>query len=81
MHFARHRPDSIWQTGINYYGNKYLFVYLEDCSRDLPAIEVCPEATTENLLNLTDHALGHKGTPNEALSDQGMLATNFLTLR
>jgi transposase InsO family protein len=71
IRFQRTHPDSLWQTDIKYYGDEYLIVYLDDCSRYLPAIELYTEATTDNLLNLTDHALSHGRTPSQVLSDHG----------
>jgi transposase InsO family protein len=71
IRFQRTHPDSLWQTDIKYYGLQYLIAYLDDCSRYLPAIELYTEATTDNLLNLTDHALSHGRTPSQVLSDHG----------
>jgi len=69
--FQRAHPDSLWQTDIKYYGDEYLIAYLDDCSRYVPAIELYTEATTENLLNLTDDALSHGRPPSQVLSDHG----------
>jgi len=69
--FARQHPDSLWQTDIKYYGDEYLIAYLDDRSRYVPAIELYMEATTDNLLNLTDYALSHGRTPSQVLSDGG----------
>jgi hypothetical protein len=69
IRFQRTHPDSLWQTDIKYYGDEYLIAYLDDCSRYVPAIELYTEATTENLLSLTDDALSHGRTPSQVLSD------------
>ena len=69
--FQRAHPDSLWQTDIKYYGDEYLIAYLDDCSRYVPAIELYTEATTENLLSLTDDALSHGRPPSQVLSDHG----------
>ena len=71
IRFQRTHPDSLWQTDIKYYGDEYLIAYLDDCSRYIPAIELDTEATTENLLGLTDDALSHGRTPSQVLSDHG----------
>jgi len=71
IRFQRTHPDSLWQTDIKYYGDEYLIAYLDDCSRYLPGIELYTEATTENLLNLTDSALSHGRIPSQVLSDHG----------
>jgi len=71
IRFQRTHPDSLWQTDIKYYGDEYLIAYLDDCSRYVPAIELYMEATTDNLLTLTDSALSHGRTPSQVLSDHG----------
>jgi transposase InsO family protein len=71
IRFQRAHPDSLWQTDIKYYGSEYLIAYLDDCSRYVPAIELYSEATTDNVLALTDHALSHGRTPGQVLSDHG----------
>ena len=71
IRFQRAHPDSLWQTDIKYYGSEYLIAYLDDCSRYVPAIELYSEATTENVLKLTDSALSHGRTPGQVLSDHG----------
>jgi len=71
IRFQREHPDSLWQTDIKYYGDQYLIAYLDDCSRYLPGIGLYTEATTENVLSLTDHALSHGRVPKQILSDHG----------
>jgi len=50
IRFARQHPDSLWQTDIKYYGNRYLVAYLDDCSRYIPAASLYREATADNVL-------------------------------
>jgi len=71
IRFQRAHPDSLWQTDIKYYSSEYLIAYLDDCSRYVPAMELYPEATTDNVLTLTDSALSHGRTPGQVLSDHG----------
>jgi transposase InsO family protein len=71
IRFQRTHPNSLWQTDIKYYGDEYLTAYLDDCSRYLPGIGFYAEATTDNLLSLTDYALNQGRPPNQVLSDHG----------
>lgn len=50
IRFARQHPDSLWQTDIKYYGDRYLIAYLDDCSWYIPAASIYREAATENVL-------------------------------
>jgi len=38
IRFQRAHPDSLWQTDIKYYGNRYLIAFRDDCSRYLTGI-------------------------------------------
>jgi transposase len=37
IRFQREHPDSLWQTDIKYYGDRYLIAFLDDCSRYVPS--------------------------------------------
>jgi transposase InsO family protein len=69
--FQRAHPDSLWQTDIKYYGDRYLMAYLDDCSRYLPAATLSPEATTDTVLETFEEALSAGRTPKQILSDHG----------
>jgi transposase InsO family protein len=71
IRFARQHPDSLWQTDIKYYGDRYLIAYLDDCSRYIPAASICREATTDNVLETLKEALSQGRTPQQILSDHG----------
>ena len=71
IRFARQHPDSLWQTDITEYGDQYLIAFLDDCSRYVPAVNLFPEATTENVLETLDNALSSGRTPSQILSDHG----------
>jgi putative transposase len=69
--FARQHPDSLWQTDIKYYDDKYLIAFLDDCSRYIPAATLNPEATTNQVLDTLKNALSAGRTPKQILSDHG----------
>jgi len=71
IRFARQHPDSLWQTDITEYGNQYLIAFLDDCSRYVPAVSLCPQATTDNVLETLENALSNGRTPQQILSDHG----------
>ena len=71
IRFARQHPDSLWQTDIKYYGNRYLVAYLDDCSRYIPAASLHREATTDNVLATLEEALSNDRNPSQILSDHG----------
>jgi len=72
IRFARQHPDSLWQTDITEYGDQYLIAFLDDCSRYVPAVNLCPEATTDKVLETLENALLSSGrTPSQILSDHG----------
>ena len=48
-----------------------MIAYLGDCSRYVPATEPYSEATTDNVLTLTDCALSHGRTSGQVLGDHG----------
>ena len=69
--FQREHPDSLWQTDIKYYGDRYLIAFLDDCSRYLTGIALLKEATTSRILHLLDATLRLGRTPRQILSDHG----------
>lgn len=71
IRFARQHPDSLWQTDIKYYGDRYLIAFLDDCSRYIPAATLTPEATTDQVLDTLENALSNGRTPKQILSDHG----------
>lgn len=71
IRFARPYPDNLWQTDITEYGDRYLIAFLDDCSRYLPAADLYPEATTDNVLETLELALSNGRTPEQILSDHG----------
>jgi transposase InsO family protein len=71
IRFAREHPDSLWQTDITNYADQYLIAFLDDCSRYLPAATLCPEATTDNILETLEQALSNGRIPQQILSDHG----------
>jgi transposase InsO family protein len=71
IRFAREHPDSLWQTDIKYYGHQYLIAFLDDCSRYVPAASLCPESTTESVLETLEEALAEGRIPKQILSDHG----------
>jgi transposase InsO family protein len=71
IRFQRLHPDSLWQTDIKYYGDRYLIAYLDDCSRYAPALGLFREATTDNVLHVLDDALGNGRVPSQMLTDHG----------
>ena len=71
IRFQREHPDSLWQTDIKYYGNRYLIAFLDDCSRYLTGIALLREATTSRILHLLDATLRLGRTPKQILSDHG----------
>ena len=71
IRFQRSHPDSLWQTDIKYYGDHYLIAFLDDCSRYLTGLNLLPNATTNNILNLLDETLRQGRIPTQILSDHG----------
>jgi transposase InsO family protein len=71
IRWQRADPDSLWQTDIKYYGDRYLIAFLDDCSRYIPAASLCREATTDNVLETLEEALSNGRTPTQILSDHG----------
>jgi transposase len=71
IRFAREHPDSLWQTDIKYYGDRYVIAYIDDCSRYVPALGLFEEATTDNVLHVLDEALDNGRVPNQMLTDHG----------
>jgi len=69
--FQRAHPDSLWQTDITNYSDRYLIAYIDDCSRYVPAASLRAEATTDNVLEILQEALSNGRTPRQILSDHG----------
>ena len=69
--FQRAHPDSLWQTDIKYYGDRYLIAFLDDCSRYVPAASLTPASTTDTVLETLEEALSAGRTPKQILSDHG----------
>ena len=71
IRFQREHPDSLWQTDIKYYGDRYLIAFLDDCSRYVPSATLCKHATTTRILKLLDETLSRGRIPGQILSDHG----------
>ena len=71
IRFQRTHPDSLWQTDIKYYGDRYLIAFLDDCSRYVPSAILCEHATTRRILKLLDETLSLGRIPGQILSDHG----------
>jgi putative transposase len=71
IRFQRTHPDSLWQTDIKYYGDRYLIAFLDDCSRYVPSAILCKHATTRRILRLLDETLSRGRIPRQILSDHG----------
>jgi len=71
IRFQRTHPDSLWQTDIKYYRNRYLIAFLDDCSRYVPNAILCKHATTWRILKLLDTTLSRGRIPRQILSDHG----------
>jgi putative transposase len=71
IRFQRVHPDSLWQTDIKYYSDRYLIAYIDDCSRYVPAASLHAEATTDSVLETLQEALSNGRTPQQILSDHG----------
>jgi len=71
IRFQRAHPDSLWQTDIKYYSDRYLIAYIDDCSRYVPAASLHLEATTDSVLETLQEALSNGRTPRQILSDHG----------
>jgi len=69
--FQRAHPDSLWQTDIKYYGDRYLIAFLDDCSRYVLAASLTQQSTTETVLETLQEALSAGRTPKQILSDHG----------
>ncbi len=76
VQFQREHPDSLWQTDIKYYGDRYLIAFLDDCSRYLTGLALLKEATASKILNLLDATLRLGRNPSQILRDHG---TQFYT--
>jgi len=70
-HWQRRRPDSLWQTDIKYYGNRYLIAFLDDCSRYLVGATLDRNATTTRILHTLKTCLSNGRRPRQILSDHG----------
>ncbi len=71
IRFQRTHPDSLWQTDIKYYGNRYLIAFLDDCSRYVPNAILCKHATTRRILTFLDETLQQGRIPGQILNDHG----------
>jgi transposase InsO family protein len=71
IRFQRAHPDSLWQTDIKYYGDRYLIAFIDDCSRYVPAASLNPESSTDTVLETLQEALSNGRTPKQILSDHG----------
>jgi len=69
VRFTRQHSDSLWQTEIKYYGNRYLIAFLDDCSCYVPGTILCKHATTRRILRLLDEILSQGRIPRQILSD------------
>jgi len=71
IRWQRSHPDSLWQTDIKYYGDRYVVAFLDDCSRYVPEAALLHNATTDRILHLLEKALNHGRAPHQILSDHG----------
>lgn len=69
--FSRKRPNSLWQTDLTLFGNRYVIAFLDDCSRFLTGIDFIPGASTDLVLSVFEQAIDAFGKPRQVLTDHG----------
>ena len=83
--FQREKPNELWQTDIagvqtvGHLGPLYLFAFLDDCSRFVPAAFYVDNQKGYHVIQLLQQATTNYGRPLAILADNGTQFRNVLT--
>lgn len=69
--FSRKHSNSLWQSDLTLFGNRYVVAFIDDHSRFLTGIDFIPKASTESVLSVLGQAIDAFGRPRQVLTDHG----------
>jgi len=76
--WSRKSPNSLWQTDLCIYGNKWLSSFLDDHSRFLVGTELFNSGYASNIVNQFEFLIQEFGKPREVITDHG---TQYYSVR